>query len=245
MLPQSSLRSGRAALPISCPCAFLSAGRGDFAGSRQSGTSGRSLGCACGGAREGAARHRTGGCVPSRFRSVLPSTRAAVLGRGGRGGRFRWECPLPAWKRMRLPPDLARRARCTDSSALRASDDSRGGRQRQPRPGLAALPARAAPASGCGRARLAVGPAFSASSGVAPSIDTRAPASGSRPANASLVNWLPWSVLKISGLGYASKASSSASVQKRLSSVFDSRHDSTQRLAQSIIVTSSLSGLGA
>ena len=104
MLPQSSLRSGRAALPISCPCAFLSAGRGDFAGSRQSGTSGRSLGCACGGAREGAALHRTGGCVPSRFRSVPPSTRAAVLGRAAAAVAMPASDPLRARRPRRSFP---------------------------------------------------------------------------------------------------------------------------------------------
>jgi hypothetical protein len=48
------------------------------------------------------------------------------------------------------------------------------------------------------------------------------------------VNWLPWSVLKISGLPYRAKASSSASTQNEASIVFDSRQDRTARLAQSI-----------
>ncbi len=49
-----------------------------------------------------------------------------------------------------------------------------------------------------------------------------------------LVNWLPWSVLKISGLPYRARASSRASTQNEASSVFDRRHDSTRRLAQSM-----------
>src|SRR5262249_16738907 len=44
----------------------------------------------------------------------------------------------------------------------------------------------------------------------------------------SLVNWLPWSVLKISGLPYWQSACSSASTQKSVPSVFDSRHASTE-----------------
>ena len=44
-----------------------------------------------------------------------------------------------------------------------------------------------------------------------------------RPVKAKLVNWLPWSVLKISGLPCRARASSSASVQKLASSVFDRR----------------------
>ena len=53
----------------------------------------------------------------------------------------------------------------------------------------------------------------------------------------SLVNWLPWSVLKISGLPYWESASSSASTQNSAPSVFDSRHASTARLTQSMITT--------
>ena len=45
--------------------------------------------------------------------------------------------------------------------------------------------------------------------------------------NARLVNWLPWSVLKISGLPCRASASCNASVQNVTSIVFDSRHDST------------------
>ena len=55
--------------------------------------------------------------------------------------------------------------------------------------------------------------------------------------NTCAVNWLPWSVLHISGAGCASRASSTASTQNSLSSVFDSSQASTQRLAQSITAT--------
>ena len=71
------------------------------------------------------------------------------------------------------------------------------------------------------------------------------PAAISVPVKAVLVNWLPpcqargrlWSVLKISGLPKRAKASSSADTQNDTSIVFDSRHASTARLAQSMIAT--------
>ena len=63
------------------------------------------------------------------------------------------------------------------------------------------------------------------------------PAAASVPVKAALVNWLPWSVLKISGLPKRASASSSASTQNDTSMVFDSRHASTARLAQSMIAT--------
>ena len=63
------------------------------------------------------------------------------------------------------------------------------------------------------------------------------PAACKRPVKTKLVNWLPWSVLKISGVPYRSRASSSASVQKRASSVFDSCQARTYRLAQSMTAT--------
>ena len=44
------------------------------------------------------------------------------------------------------------------------------------------------------------------------------------PVKSSLVNWLPWSVLKISGRPYRASASSSASTQKSAASVLDRRH---------------------
>ena len=51
--------------------------------------------------------------------------------------------------------------------------------------------------------------------------------SGSR--KALLVNWLPWSVLKISGVPWA-RASFRASMQKTVSRVLDSPQDRTYRL---------------
>jgi hypothetical protein len=54
-----------------------------------------------------------------------------------------------------------------------------------------------------------------------------------RPVNAALVNWLPWSVLKISGRPCRTNASSSASRQKSTSMLIDTRHASTRRLNQS------------
>ena len=70
-----------------------------------------------------------------------------------------------------------------------------------------------------------------------PSMLIRMPASVSIWVNARLVNWLPWSVLKISGLPCRANASSSASVQKATSVVFDSHHDNIRRLCQSMIAT--------
>jgi len=63
------------------------------------------------------------------------------------------------------------------------------------------------------------------------------PAVASAPVNAALVNWLPWSVLKISGLPKRASASSSAATQNEVSIVLDSRHARTARLAQSITAT--------
>ncbi len=60
------------------------------------------------------------------------------------------------------------------------------------------------------------------------------PSASSSPVNAALVNWLPWSVLKIAGRPYRASASSTASRQKLVSRVIDSRQDSTRRLNQSI-----------
>jgi hypothetical protein len=61
--------------------------------------------------------------------------------------------------------------------------------------------------------------------------------SSKAPVNASLVNWLPWSLLKISGLPYLPMASSKASTQNPASIVIDTRCDSTRRLNQSTTAT--------
>jgi hypothetical protein len=53
----------------------------------------------------------------------------------------------------------------------------------------------------------------------------------------ALVNWLPWSVLNISGLPCLASASFKASTQKSASSVFDSRQARTLRLCQSTMAT--------
>ncbi|MFK4492366.1 hypothetical protein ABIA45_007444 [Bradyrhizobium sp. USDA 336] len=50
------------------------------------------------------------------------------------------------------------------------------------------------------------------------------------PVKAALVNWLPWSVLKISGLPYFTSAWSRAATQNETSIVFDNRHARTARL---------------
>ena len=57
------------------------------------------------------------------------------------------------------------------------------------------------------------------------------------PVKAVLVNWLPWSVLKMFGLPKRARASSSAEAQNEPSMVLDSRQESTARLAQSMIAT--------
>src|SRR6266481_6642812 len=64
-----------------------------------------------------------------------------------------------------------------------------------------------------------------------PSIEILIPAAASLPVKAALVNWLPWSVLKIFGRPKRASASSSAETQNDTSMVFDSRHASTARLA--------------
>ena len=63
------------------------------------------------------------------------------------------------------------------------------------------------------------------------------PAAASLPVKAVEVNCEPWSVLKISGVPKRASASSSASMQKRVSRVFDSRQARTARLAQSMTAT--------
>ena len=63
------------------------------------------------------------------------------------------------------------------------------------------------------------------------------PAPASRPVKSALVTCEPWSVLKMSGLAKRASASSSASTQKAVSMVFDSRQTNTARLVQSMIAT--------
>ncbi len=70
-----------------------------------------------------------------------------------------------------------------------------------------------------------------------PSMEIATPASLSAPVKSRLVNWLPWSVLKISGLPYRDSASCKASTQNPASMVFDSHQDRTWRVAQSMIAT--------
>ena len=67
------------------------------------------------------------------------------------------------------------------------------------------------------------------------SLAYRTPAAFSGVIQSSLVNCDPWSVLKISGRPYFLIASSSASTQKCVVSVFDSRQAKTLRLATSKI----------
>ena len=54
------------------------------------------------------------------------------------------------------------------------------------------------------------------------SMEMRMPLSCRTLVKVKLVNWLPWSVLKISGLPYFAKASSRAQTQKSASMVLDS-----------------------
>jgi hypothetical protein len=70
-----------------------------------------------------------------------------------------------------------------------------------------------------------------------PSIEMAIPAAASVPVKAALVNCAPWSVLKISGRPNRASASSSAATQNPASIVFESRHDKSARLAQSITAT--------
>ena len=55
----------------------------------------------------------------------------------------------------------------------------------------------------------------------------------STPVKSSLVNWLPWSVLKISGLPYFATASSTASTQKSVFMLMETRQARMRRVAQS------------
>jgi len=64
----------------------------------------------------------------------------------------------------------------------------------------------------------------------------RIPCPSSSPVNSGLVNYNPWSVLKISGFPNRS-ASPSASRQKSFSNVVDNAHEITVRLNTSMIAT--------
>jgi hypothetical protein len=57
--------------------------------------------------------------------------------------------------------------------------------------------------------------------------DRNAVVKNSTLVKASEVIWLPWSVLKLSGLRYFSRASFTTSMQKVVSMVIDSRHASS------------------
>ena len=63
-----------------------------------------------------------------------------------------------------------------------------------------------------------------------PSIEMQTPWFISKPVKAAPANWLPRSVLKISGVPYLVIASSTASVQNSVSIEIDSRQASTRRL---------------
>ncbi|MES3023813.1 MAG: hypothetical protein V4857_19785 [Pseudomonadota bacterium] len=56
--------------------------------------------------------------------------------------------------------------------------------------------------------------------------------------NASLVNWFPWSLLKIYATPYVSLAAVSASTQKFVAMLIDTRCASALRVAQSTMATS-------
>ena len=70
-----------------------------------------------------------------------------------------------------------------------------------------------------------------------PSIEMGTPAVSSTPVKRGEVNWLPWSVLKISGRPNRVRASSRASMQNSASMVFDNRQDRTFRVDQSMMAT--------
>ena len=71
----------------------------------------------------------------------------------------------------------------------------------------------------------------------AASIEMRIGRSLKMPSHSALVNWLPWSVLKISGLQYWLSARRRALAQKPASSVLKSSQARTLRLYQSRIAT--------
>src|SRR6185437_10446917 len=71
-----------------------------------------------------------------------------------------------------------------------------------------------------------------------PSIEMRTPAAVRTSVNRGEVNWLPWSLLKMSGRPNRANASSSAAMQNSTSMEFDKRQLSTRRVDQSITATS-------
>ena len=70
-----------------------------------------------------------------------------------------------------------------------------------------------------------------------PSIEMRTSASLSTSVNSVEVNWLPWSVLKISGQPNYARASCSASMQNAPSIVLDTRQERTFLVDQSTTAT--------
>ena len=70
-----------------------------------------------------------------------------------------------------------------------------------------------------------------------PSMLILTPLRSRSPENPSPMNWLPWSVLKTSGVS-VTNASSKASTQKSASRVLESRQVTTYRLYQSMMATS-------
>ncbi|TWI18477.1 helix-turn-helix protein [Bradyrhizobium yuanmingense] len=77
-----------------------------------------------------------------------------------------------------------------------------------------------------------------------PSIEILTPVAASVPMKAALVNWLPWSVLNISGRPKRAKASSSADTQNDVSIVFDRRQASAWPFLGSRRMTAMLNGKG-
>jgi hypothetical protein len=67
-----------------------------------------------------------------------------------------------------------------------------------------------------------------------PSMLTLIPSLSNAPVNSWLVNWLPWSVLKMRGAGRCMSAPCKASRQKEVSSVLLICQEITYRLYQSI-----------
>src|SRR2546427_5333124 len=70
-----------------------------------------------------------------------------------------------------------------------------------------------------------------------PSMLTSTPTDSTASRYASLVNWLPWSVLEISGCLPLASAAAQARIQNSLSRLLDNSQASTYRLHQSITAT--------